>query len=147
MKLETSDFVREAADVYLIPEAAGRLLEVKARARGELLERAARALEHLDPERVHVPEPAWSFVRSVAQVVVAMLYETDRKTRVQLAPALQRLIDLGAAAGRRERAEAVALRRALIETAAWEARELDARRWRESRESDEASTSSSAVDR
>lgn len=132
MKLETADFVREAAEAgFLLPEAAGRLLEAKARERGELLERASRALEHLDPCRVHVPEPAWSFVRAFAQLVVALLYSASRDARTRLVPLLRRILAEAASLQRAEEAEAAAERASLQESAAWQAREAEARRWRE----------------
>lgn len=133
MKLETADFVRGAAEAgYLLPEAAGRLLEAKAHARGETLERAARALEHLDPERPHVPEPAWSFVRAVAQLVVALLYSSDHTTRARLAPLLRRVLAEAAEARRAEEAELAAERERTREAEAWQAREAAAEQWRES---------------
>ncbi len=131
MKLETPDFVREATEAgFLLPEAAGRLLEAKARERGEVLERATRALEHLDPDRVHVPEPAWSFVRAFAQLVVALLYSTDHRARARLAPLLRRVLSEAVDAGKAEQAEVAAERARWRESEAWTAREEAAAKWR-----------------
>jgi len=133
--LDPAAYVDAARDAgFLFPEVSGRLLELKATTRGEELERVTRALVHLDPERLHVPEPAGSFVVAFGQLMTALVYSSGREAREDLAPLMRRVIRAAAAAQRREEADAAAERAALQETAAWEAREAEARRWREQRE-------------